>query len=132
MRPTLESHARELLELPPEWEAFRWEVKGRGVYIEGAVPNGVFKRGPRKGHTNWKLRDKATEAAIIISDDQHNRWLTNWEATTGQCYLCIGTTQEWAGWSAKDGSRYRPCTRCDATGLAQPTKPISARGGRCA
>ncbi len=122
--PTHEAHAREILGLPPEWQAYLWEVKGIGIYIEGAVPNGVFKRGKRKGHTNWKLRDKNTEAAITIPNDRHREWLRRWETDTGKCHHCKGTGQEFAGWSVSEGVKRRDCGRCGATGDAQPDKLI--------
>lgn len=122
-KPTLEAHARELLDMPPEWRAYRWEVNGRGVYVEGAIPLTVYQRGPRRGQVKWKPRTH--EAAIVVLNGQHCAWLTEWEAATGKCHNCSGTTQEWAGWSAKDGSRYRPCRRCEATGKAQQDKPIA-------
>lgn len=124
-KPTLEAQARELLEMPPAWRLYRWEVKGAGVLVEGAVPLGIFKRGPRKGQPKWRPCEK--EAAIVILNKQRIAWLTEWESKTGKCSECAGTTQEWAGWDHKTGVSYRPCTRCDATGIAPSDKPI-ARG----
>ncbi len=118
-------HARELLGMPPDWQVYRWEVKGAGVHIEGAVANEKFLRGPRKGHTNWAKKDKATEAGITISNDVHRVWLRDWEIKTGHCHKCGGTSEEWAGWDHIEGTKYRPCQRCAATGNAQPDKPIA-------
>lgn len=130
-RPSLEQHARELLDMPPEWRAYRFEAKGKGVLVEGAVVTEVYKRGPRAGTLNYGKRDKSTEAVIVILDAQHQQWLMDWEGATGKCHKCDGTSREWAGWTRSDGSIYRPCTRCDATGQAQLNRPITQRGGFC-
>jgi hypothetical protein len=113
-RPSLEAHARELLDMPPEWRAFRWEAKGRGVLVEGAIPLAVYKRGPRKGKPKWNPR--TDESAIVVLDNMHTEWLAQWESRTGKCHACAGSGQEWAGWSLTTGVSYRPCQRCGATG----------------
>ena len=79
-RPILEQHARELLGLPPEWKVYRWEVKGPGVQVTGAVTHEVWKRGKRKGHPDWRKRLPETEATITIPDAMHNAWQLQWEA----------------------------------------------------
>ena len=121
---SLEQHVKELFGLPDEWQAFRWEVKPYGIELEGAVPNGVYQKGKYKGAVNWKLVPKEQRMVFTITDAMHDTWLAGWEARTGRCYVCKGTAKEWHGWSREDGNRYRPCTRCNATGTAQPQKPI--------
>jgi DnaJ-class molecular chaperone len=115
--PTLESHARELLGLPPDWRVYRWTVKGRGVEVEGAVCNAFITRGKWKGRTNWKKKDLNTLITITIPDALHKQWMREWESRTGLCHNCSGTGEEWAGWSAAEGTKRRPCRPCGASGL---------------
>ena len=124
-RPThLENHARELLKMPANWRYYRWQRMPEDAppnccthtLVTGAVCSAVFARGPRKGHTNWSKRDAATDRSVLISDEEHNARLLAWEERTGNCHRCGGAGQDWAGWSAKEGDRYRPCPRCAATG----------------
>ena len=118
----LENHAREHLKMPETWHAFRYECFPKGCertlyfQITGAVCTATYTKGPREGSPNWKKRDRTTECAAIITPEEHDAWLKNWEKTTGLCHECHGTTQEWAGWSVTEGNRYRPCTTCKATG----------------
>lgn len=103
---------------PDGWQWYRQEAIDGGLLVTGAVCDATYKSGPRKGLTNWSKRDKATERRILISELAMLGRRMQWERDTGKCSECFGTGAEWAGWSAKDGNRTRPCRRCGSTGKA--------------
>lgn len=112
--------AREILGMPDTWHWFEWEcLPERGptqvMRVKGACAP-LIERGKRKGQTNWRERDKATEREVYITPSQRQEWLAKWEVATGKCHVCQGTTQEYAGWDHIAGIKFRPCTKCNATG----------------
>ena len=124
----MEEHARELLGMPPEWQAFRFEAKGpvntptddgKFICVTGAVTPTVTQ-GKRRGCPNWRKRDKETEMTVTIPLIKHREWERNWETTNNKCFRCQGHGQEMAGWSVDEGTKYRPCPRCKATGVPTP------------
>jgi hypothetical protein len=104
------------------WNSSRVLEGSEGFLISGAVCTTRFTSGPRKGRLNWAKRDRATEREIFISRADIEARQAQWECETGKCRKCFGSTQEWAGWSAKDGTIFKPCRSCDSTGVA-PTSP---------
>lgn len=121
-------HAREMLNLPPEWDWFKMarvgpdpeppaQGVGRALQVTGAVCEAVYTRGKRKGSRNWSKRDRTTEYVVTISDGQHSAWIHEWEGSTGLCARCEGTgrTLRSAGVS---GRTYTSCARCIGTGIA--------------
>jgi len=121
-------HAKELLGMPSDWEIYSWEQIGNhpnywGLKVSGGVPR-ILTRGPRKGKKSW--RSCAFDAAVTIRHEAHNAWLAAWEGDTGHCCDCEGTGQRVASWSRETGHEYKPCKRCDASGIApiqNPPKP---------
>lgn len=114
---------RERFGVAEDWRWYRWERKEYDkphefMIIEGAVCHGVYTRGKHKGRTNWKLRDKSTERTFVIRRDEIEQFQHEWSGKTGLCFECYGTGEDWAGWSAKEGDRYKPCRHCGATGKA--------------
>jgi hypothetical protein len=107
------------------WNSSRVLEGSDGFLISGAVCTALFSRGPRKGRVNWAKRDRATEREIFISRADLEACQARWERETGKCRECFGTAQEWAGWSAKAGTIFKPCRRCEATGNAQTSPPPS-------
>lgn len=117
--PTLEQYTRELYNLPPNWNVVIWKSlddKRELVSVTGAVMVECFKRGPRKGRSSWKKRDRETELTTVISRSSYEKWLLQWEAEMAKCHKCSGTGQEFASWSSHEGIKHRDCSRCGATG----------------
>ncbi|WP_262027100.1 hypothetical protein [Microvirga sp. Mcv34] len=112
-------HAREKLGLPDDWRWYRLEAKGENItVVTGAVCHEVYKAGKHKGQINWAKRDKETDIPVPIRRDEHKAWLLSWECRSGECHVCHGNGQQSVGWSLKDGSKYRTCTRCNGTGAS--------------
>ena len=61
---------------------------------------------------------------VIVTKAELQAKAAVYETETGKCWDCKGTGQVWAGWSKADGTRYRDCPRCNATGNA-PTESSS-------
>lgn len=111
------SHLNEVARIkvgaPAEWEVFAWEVIGdtRDLVVIGGVPR-LLKRGPRKGQKTW---DGPRQSAVVTRaelDAEHARY----ESATGNCGDCLGGGEVFAGWSAKDGTKMKPCHRCAGSG----------------
>ena len=121
----LTEHARELLGMPPEWDAYRFEAIGltstqptKVFCVEGAVAP-LKTRGKYKGNPNWAKRDRATVRTAYFTPDEHDTWKSGWELKTGKCAECTGSGQRNVGWSAADGAKFKPCEKCNATGKAK-------------
>jgi hypothetical protein len=100
------------------WKVYRWTAAEGGSICEGMVPNGVFERGPRKGKTRWEGADARTRRKVIVSDAEVIAHLLKLESETGVCSDCRGTKEVFASWSKAEGTKHRPCTRCESTGIA--------------
>lgn len=114
-----ELHAREKASLPDTWKAYRLECFPKGnertLYIEvtGMVAP-AMKTQPER--SDFKRGDRATKKTVVLPVADHDAWLARWEQANQKCHKCEGSGQELAGWSVSDGNRYRPCSRCKATG----------------
>lgn len=112
-------HARQLVNMPADWEVYDFEAIGgtpaKLIRVTGAIA--PFKtRGKGKGQRNWKKRDKSTERTAYFTPEEHRLFLECWEKTTGKCSACIGTGEVFARWSVDNGTEYKPCSKCGATG----------------
>ncbi len=112
---------REKYGAPELWRWFKWERKEidkphEFLLVEGGVCTAKIERGKRKGQDDWKKRDKAMDRTFVVARKDLDAFQAEWQARTGSCFKCYGTGQEWGGWSAANGNRYRPCTKCNATG----------------
>lgn len=119
----LNEQARELLQMPDGWRWYEWHClpeKGptQVMRIKGAVVP-IHESGKNAGTPNWKGRDKDTERELYITPQQQKDWLARWEQQTGKCSTCQGTAQEYASWHYIEGTKYRPCTKCGATGKSK-------------
>lgn len=114
--------ARRKVNAPEGWKIGRWEVIGdtRDVLVHGCVP-GVFQRGPRKGQPKF---NGITMQACVVTDAEERAEHARYEAETGLCGDCGGERQVWAGWHHIEGTRYRPCRRCAASGRAPNGGPL--------
>jgi hypothetical protein len=119
-----ETYSRDELGMPETWRIFKWEAVGpvhgpraaQSVVVCGAiVPDKT--RGKYKGCPDWKSRDKRDDISLAIPMLALDAFKLKWEANHNACHKCGGDGQELAGWSSTEGSRYRPCSRCNATGL---------------
>ena len=124
--PTREQFAREQMDLPSEWQVYLWEAigwrtgsgKSQGALLTGAVPDRLITRGKRKGQPNWRKLKPGTKATVAVLDDAFDVWLLGWERATDACYKCAGSGRVFASWDHIEGTRYRDCRRCNATGNA--------------
>ena len=101
-----ETVARRKLNVPEAWRWHGLEVIAGDTLVTGAVPVG-FKR---NGDPKWPPR--AQNQRAIVTQAEYESARDAWTAETGTCWNCAGTMFERAGWSAKDGSRFRPCRFC--------------------
>lgn len=121
MAGLMEIHARSISSIPAGYEFSGWRAVGThpkyvGVNIIFSETDGVFSRGPRKGTTRWKSGPRRNDIIVFVADAAHDKWLRTWERKNDQCCKCRGSREEAFSWSSTDGTSYRPCSRCGATG----------------
>lgn len=111
--------------MPKGWQWYALKALGdpsvtprehAAALVTGGVPGERYKSGKRKGEVNWAKCTNRGELVITFRD--YDERAVRWEHETGNCKTCGGDGQEWSGWSAGEGSRYRECTRCKGTGKA--------------
>ena len=128
--PTAEQHAKELYGLPADWEAVSWEAVGEREHGHLKLSGGVYRtrlaRGPRKGEVNYRKPDPGSEATVVLPHKIHQAWVEKWEAETGYCSKCSGTTRAHIGWNATKGHSHRPCPNCKETGRSGDVAAKSA------
>lgn len=108
--------------MPVGWRWFSSEVlnyqaarKYQSFLLCGAVvPN--IEKGKYAGQPKWKGRDKNNDRSFSVSVPALEAFYREWEIAEGKCHTCLGTGEAWAGWSKAEGTRYKPCPRCGATG----------------
>jgi DnaJ-class molecular chaperone len=98
------------------WQAYRWEQMKGGYLVKGCVPDGVYRSGRRKGRPRFKNPVKGTELSIVVSDADMKTEAEIYEETTGNCWDCKGKGEVFQSWHHIDGTKYKPCQRCNATG----------------
>lgn len=124
----LEMQAREKAGMPPDWEACEWKCMPPGevqpIYfaVKGAIAP-VITRGPRKGQRNWARKIKSTVRSVAITPVDHEKWVAEWVTRTGKCPKCLGEGQVFARWNEAEGTTYKPCAECGATGKAKQEVP---------
>lgn len=111
----LESAARRKLGASKEWKSYRWEVLTGGFLVTGAVPVGLYKSGPRKGKPKWQGRG----TKVLLSETEVVAEVALYIRETGNCANCCGTKQEFLSWRVNEGTKFRPCSECGATGKAK-------------
>lgn len=113
--------ARRIGGFGDDWHWYRMEMIGpmgrtQGCMVTGGVPTKRYTKGPRAGQWNWsEFRDGAAQS-VFVSHAERDAETMSYEAN-GKCAACGGTGQSWAG-SGPNGSVFRPCPRCKATGKA--------------
>lgn len=120
----LTEHAKDLLGMPADWDAYEFEAIGRTAdqpaklyRVTGAVAP-IKSRGKYKGQPNWDRLDKSTLKTAYFTPAEHDDWASQWSKRTGKCLECMGRGERFAGWSKKAGTHYKPCDKCGATGIA--------------
>ena len=97
------------------WVPYRWQrASGLDCIVYGAVPKRVFVRGKNKGRPDF--RTKTQESIVVVTHADLQAAAVAYETETGNCWDCKGPGQEFAGWSVKEGTKTRPCRRCNGTG----------------
>lgn len=97
----------------PDWALFRYEaVDGGDVLVEGSFFT-HFKSGKRKGCRKFA----GPSRKCVITPADRAAEMFRYESDTGHCCECGNTGQRYHGFGP-DGTRYKPCPRCNATGIA--------------
>lgn len=110
-------YARRKCNVPDGWAWFEIRtVDSKHMIAKGAVCTTLYKRGPRKGHKNWRWRDKGTEREIVIPLSELEEMKREWAVETGGCVDCAGSGKRFASWSAASGTKHVPCKACNGTG----------------
>lgn len=93
----------------PGWEPFKIETIGktRDALYTGGVPVTT-----KSGRQKWPK----PHTQVVVTEAEREAEAERYEREHGRCRECFGSGAEWAGWSASDGHRTRPCGRCNATG----------------
>lgn len=110
----IETAARRKAGAGEEWKAFRFEAVTGGYIVVGAIPVGVYSRGPRKGKPKWN----GTGTKIVVSDADVKAEADKYVLDTGNCPDCLGTREELQSWSATHGTKTQPCSVCAGSGRA--------------
>lgn len=116
----------------PEWHWCAIDASGSpGGYIKitGCVPIGRVTRGPRQGRLKWPPKKDMQSFWVHRSDLEESSLM--YERDTGNCRVCSGSGQEWCGWHHIEGNKYRPCSRCKATGKAPSASVANPEVPQC-
>lgn len=103
----------------PDWKVFKYEVIENSRFLLTGAVTKTYVQGPKKGKPNWKTKDSSTLRKVVITEEEKDKFIVEWEAVTGLCIKCVGSGQQLAGWSVEAGQKYRPCTRCGSSGNAK-------------
>lgn len=109
--------ARYVHNLPDDWRPQIYGCLDRdlGFYLRGAVPIGIYSRGPRKGRPKFPPLGQLQR--VVITPDEVRQARIRWENETGLCSHCGGSGQSVKSIGV-NGLTYRECTACDGTGQA--------------
>jgi len=100
------------------WVGYQWEKLTGGNVVTGQVPDGVYSSGPRKGEPRFRNHAEAHKKTVAISDADVQEAAKAYENKSGCCWYCKGKGRVFAGWSSANGTRYKPCDYCKASGFA--------------
>lgn len=105
--------------LPENFEFFHWEIVQREpsciTLFEGGMCR-IIQRGKRAGSKCWKGRDKSIDRTFYITSEQAQEMEEKWAKRTGLCPNCAGKGRRAIAWSATEGTKYKPCEKCNGTG----------------
>jgi hypothetical protein len=114
----IETHA-----LPADWMLAILERRDSGFIARGAV----YPIIQRDGAPDFSKPKAGTERRLALLDTEFDSWLILWECETGLCSACLGSAMEWVAWTRTGGDRFRPCERCNCTGVAPHKRGIAGR-----
>lgn len=96
----------------PGWRWYSVERITGGHLVTGGVPDGVYKRGPRKGRPKCDIK---AATRVVVTDEECVADEQRWEAENEKCHACWGEGKTIAS-TGPDGRTYRECRRCKGTG----------------
>lgn len=111
--------------VPGDWRPFEIEM---GRDIPGSnVPPGMYRcvgaicTIGADGLPDWPKTKKAMKflATVWISEEELSSYVSAWEEETGQCSKCLGSGQQWNGWSMLAGTKFKTCTKCGGSGKSE-------------
>ena len=117
----LDECAREKAGMGDDWSPYSYKClpehpqKAEMVEVTGAVAP-LKTRGKSKGNHDWNKMDLATKRTVYVTFRENAEYVTAWEAKTGLCAKCRGTTKESCGWSVTEGIRWMTCSKCRGSG----------------
>lgn len=82
------------------------------VKLTGCVSSGLHAKGPRKGRPKY-------DGKPVIALVTHAEFLAEqarFEREEGKCRECGGDGRQFARWDHKEGTTWKPCSVCGATG----------------
>lgn len=105
--------ARRKLKQPDTWRW--WSIRRVGdtddALVRGAVPVGTRKDG------SPKFPPKRDSQECVVADVEREAAIREWETATGLCARCGGCGQRAWSWGV-EGTKFKPCERCGASGKA--------------
>lgn len=119
-------YAREALGMPDGW------IWDEITQSPEKAPKGFFRMtgvvvplGPRTGRPNWRKADKDTERTVFVAWKDFEAWQEARGRERDECPRCDGSGETIAS-AGVNGTTYRPCRRCDATGRYVSPTPTEA------
>lgn len=106
---------RKLGRLFDEWRVLALERLGPdATLLELGVTTIVIGR-DNKADKQWS----DPKLMVVVTDAEEREERLRYERETGRCANCYGSGRQWAGWHYQEGTKYRPCCACGATGCAR-------------
>lgn len=106
----------------PYWELFAWEridptLKRNDFIVKGGIPR-LLAKGKYKGRKTWK---DSNVYKCVVAEEEIAAEEKSFSENTGKCHRCLGRGEVFASWNKDNGTTYRPCKPCNATGKHNPT-----------
>ena len=95
-----------------EWYAFEC-IGDDAIKFTGALVTGVVSKGPRKGRKKYAKESRS----VVVTTAEEIVEYHKFEAETGRCGECRGKCQVFASWHHMEGTKYRPCHKCQGSGV---------------
>ncbi len=106
---------RDILCTQPDFDFFNFErIKDDMMLLEGSLFKTITK-GKNKGDVRWLPEGRIK---TVLTSDEVITWCKKYEQESGNCAQCFGKGKVMKSWSAKEGTKYKPCEICGGTGDA--------------